>query len=370
MAWVTKLVVGGEIRSVSEARTGDLGYNWSFGANGGSLGVHTGSYAAYSIGRDSGIGLSMEGVTWTSLRSGYWFKSEGWWTPSSMAFFKAYDYEEDVTKWSYMVRMNWTDYQIELVNYDWVTDTIYTLDTTNDIDALLGAPADWKHVSLFHNKTTNWVKFWVNGEQLLSAQLSYYPDERWLYACEHGALSDIGGEVYIDDYYIDLSTSSEAADTPPARKYYPALPDGAGTYTNWTPVSGSNYENVDDPSTPDDDTTYVSTGANATVDSYSFAALSGVDPEASPDSAVVQAYVRTVPVGDGVANLKLMTCLGGSEDTTSAQRIRRQVDGISPRLYLDWIVISGFFDTKPTGGEWSETDFNNAEFGIESDGIL
>ena len=51
------------------------------------------------------------------------------------------------------------------------------------------------------------------------------------------------------------------------------LPTGAGHYSNWTPLAGSNYQNVND-NPPDADTSYNSSTTGATVDSYAMGAAS------------------------------------------------------------------------------------------------
>lgn len=55
------------------------------------------------------------------------------------------------------------------------------------------------------------------------------------------------------------------------------LPTGAGTTTQWTPDSGSNYARVNE-TTPDGDTSYVDDGTIGHVDTYAMADLVGTGP--------------------------------------------------------------------------------------------
>ncbi len=366
MAWETLAVVAGEIKSPSEARQNQLGHDWYYGLRNSTDDKHTGNYAAYTVGPGDGLGVQLP--SWTTLRVGYWFKTTGWFAPAQFTFIAAYDQEDSNSHKVYYVIVDNDLYKILLTEYDITTDTYTTIDSTNNITPLYGNINDWKHIGFYHNSSTNSLKFWVNGELLLSGSLSV-DTPKYIYVASHGWLANSGGYVYVDDLYFDYSTSSEVDDTPPARRYYPALPNGAGTYTQWTPDSGSNYDRVNDSSDPDDDTSYVAINTNSRVDTYQFASLVNVAPEASPDSAVVQAYVRNSPVEYSISFLKFRTRLGGLELSTSGKRVEPQKKNSIPE-YRDWTVLSGYFDTKPTGGEWTETDFNNAEFGIESDGII
>lgn len=374
MAWETLAAIAAEIKSPAEARHNRLGYAWTYGQRDGADDKHTGDFAAYRIGRATGLGASFVGVEWTSMRVGHWFKTEGFFPGSTHVFFLAYDITDNYLGTVFYVIMNWDTYKIQMVSYNPLTAITTLVDECNDVTPISGNINDWKHISLYLNNSTNSAKFWVNGELLLSGAPAHgLSTIQYVYVADGGYLADLGGYLFSDDLYFDYSTSSEVDDTPPARRYYPALPDGAGTYTNWDPDTGNNYERVDDPSDPDNDTSYVTTDTDANVDTYTFAALSSVVPEANPESALVQAYVRTSPIDGGIAKLKFTSRLAATDVTTSAQRIRRQQSQywVAGRVYLDWTVLTGYFDTRPgLGGEWTEADFNNAEFGIESDGII
>jgi len=375
MAWETLAVVSAEMKTKAEARQNRLGYDWTFGLRDSADDSWTGSYAAYCVGRANGLGISLEGISWTTLRSGYWWKSEGWWNSIAFAFFIGFEDKDESGNRSYYVVVDEDEYTIKLIDYNRLAATETIVDSTDNVMPLFGNINDWKHISFYHNKNTNSLKFWVNGEELLSGSILSYPDIDWFYVADHGGITDFGGYGFVDDLYFDISTISEVDDTPPARRYYPALPDGAGTYTQWTPDSGNNYERVDESGDPDDDTSYIATDTNGHVDTYTFAALVNVAPEASPDSAIVQAYVRTSPADGGIGSLKFKSRYAATDETTAAKRIRRQkTSGLyltDPGTYYDWTVLSGYFDTQPGGGgEWTEAAFNGAEFGIESDGIV
>lgn len=74
---------------------------------------------------------------------------------------------------------------------------------------------------------------------------------------------------FFDDLYLLDTTGSTNNDFLGDCKVETLVPDGAGNYTQWTPLSGNNWENVDD-TTPDDDSTYVSTSGTDFKDTYTF----------------------------------------------------------------------------------------------------
>lgn len=367
MTWVTERVVAGEIASAAEARMAQLEFNWSW-AQTPKL---TGSYAAETNGPGAGLGHYFGSAT--SIRMGYWFSSRGWVDEQDMKLVFATRVSDDpgVDEIDcFQIKLDWTSHAIGLWEYyDSLGGYIHN-QSNYDIRALLGRLYDWQHHSLFYEPSTGTVKFWVNGELFIDSTLTVAEEAKFIYAAAHGNIANSGGLISIDDLYFDSSTISESSTIPPARRYYNASPDGAGNYSQWTPLSGSNYQNVDDVGAPDDDSTYVSSGSDSEIDTYTFSALVDVYPDITIDGAVVQAYCRTSPL-DGIASIKLRDRLSGVDDESDAKRVFMEKKGQpSGETFWDWCVLSGWFPTDPSSATWTESNFNSAEFGIESSGII
>lgn len=74
-----------------------------------------------------------------------------------------------------------------------------------------------------------------------------------------GQTTDAAGNAAISDFFGDVTLSW-------------LLPNGAGATTGFTPLTGSNYAQVNE-ATPDGDTSYVESGTLNTIDSYTLADL-------------------------------------------------------------------------------------------------
>ena len=367
MAWDTERIVAGEIASPAEARMAQLAYDWTWA----STPDHTGSYAPKTVGPGAGLGHNYTGAT--SIRLGYWLNFSGWAGESDIKIIYGTRVSDDpgITETPcFQIKLDFDSHGVALWEY---YDSLggYIHNQTNfDIRAFLGRPYDWQHHSFFYIPSTGEISFWVNGELFIDATLTVAKAAKFVYAAAHGSFANSGGLVSIDDLYFDRSESVETASIPPARRYYPASPDGAGNYTQWTPNAGSNYQAVDDIGVPDDDTTTVSTGSNGDIDTYTFAALLNIYPDITVDGVAVQAYCRTSPV-EGTAYVQLVTRLSGVDGKSDAKRISGEKAAIFPtETYLDWCVLTGWFPTDPSSATWTESNFNSAEFGIESSGII
>lgn len=97
------------------------------------------------------------------------------------------------------------------------------------------------------------------------------------------------GHGIIDDIYIANGAGSDNMDFQ-GNLYVETLePSGAGNSTQLTPSTGNNWENVDDSTNPDDDTTYNTADADAETDLYT---MTNPVETASPSCVTVQALVR------------------------------------------------------------------------------
>jgi hypothetical protein len=82
-----------------------------------------------------------------------------------------------------------------------------------------------------------------------------------------GYWSTINQECFFDDVMINDTSGNSDNSLVGNSRIFAMRPNAAGSKTEWTPLSGNNYENVDEV-VVDDDTTYVSTDTNNEVDLY------------------------------------------------------------------------------------------------------
>lgn len=125
-------------------------------------------------------------------------------------------------------------------------------------------------------------------------------------------------------------------------------PTGIGTYSQFTPLSGNNYENVDD-SDSDGDTSYNSGSSVGNKDTFPIANIaSGASIKA------VVPYIDFRLTDAGVRTVIPIVYNGTKGDGTNiyvppSYRFSQKILGINPR----------------TGDIWSESEFNASEFGYE-----
>jgi hypothetical protein len=127
----------------------------------------------------------------------------------------------------------------------------------------------------------------------------------------------------------------------------------AGATTGWTPLSGSNWDNVND-TAPNDDTDYTTTATVGATDTF-------VAQDApSPGAAIygIQHCLSMKKTDAGTCLVAPIVKLSGGSDTPGTD--------IAPgTTYAYGLQVAM---TKPGGGNWTEADFNNAEFGYKRTG--
>jgi hypothetical protein len=163
---------------------------------------------------------------------------------------------------------------------------------------------------------------------------------------------------YIDDLIVWDNTSSGIpgdltySDFPLGEVRIETIqPNGVGTNSGWTPLSGDNYTNVDE-AVADGDTSYVSTGTATDLDTYAFSNLSGTPNtiygvnigslgKASPGATT---NIRHYTLSSGTANESSDITLNGG-----AYQFNQTFVGQDPN----------------TTAAWTASGINAAEFGIE-----
>lgn len=156
-----------------------------------------------------------------------------------------------------------------------------------------------------------------------------------------------GVDQYIDDLWIFDTTGSTCNDFAGDLRVEALRPTAAGATTQFTPLSGNNWDNVDD-ATTDDETSYVSSSTVGHKDTYATANLT------STLGAVLAVVMNTVDRKDdsGTRTHSHVVGLSGTELTGAA---------FSPTTaYANHQTV---FETKPGGGAWTIADVNNMEIG-------
>lgn len=153
-----------------------------------------------------------------------------------------------------------------------------------------------------------------------------------------------------DDFYLCDTTGSVNNDFLGDVKVVTLYPNGAGDSTDFTPLSGSNYQNVDEV-LADGDTTYVESSTVSDKDLYTFENL-GYTPESIYG-------VQTVAVArKDDAGSREMRVITKSGATTKS--------GSSVALGTAYGVVMDFMETNPDdSAAWELADINALQAGVE-----
>lgn len=159
-------------------------------------------------------------------------------------------------------------------------------------------------------------------------------------------------KLWWDDLYICNSDGSVNNDFLGAVRIDVLVPDGAGSSTQWTPSTGSNYACVDETIHTTSDADYVSTYTDNNIDTYAFGTLS-FTPSAIKGVQVNAAAKRTSVQN---RNLQLVTRIS-STNYTSATHALRSTEKVHSHL----------METNPnTGTAWTKAVIDGAEFGVKA----
>jgi hypothetical protein len=166
---------------------------------------------------------------------------------------------------------------------------------------------------------------------------------------------DIGsGDILWDDMVIgDDSTGSPGdvqTDLLGDCSVEMLLPDGAGNYTQFTPSTGSNYQNVDDVPSSDSDTTYNSSSTAGHKDSFTCGNLTGA---AGTIYAVQVTSIAKRESGGGRLMRELIR--SNSVDATGASRY----------VPAGYTHKQALFEKDPSGADWTVSTVNSMEIGYE-----
>ena len=159
---------------------------------------------------------------------------------------------------------------------------------------------------------------------------------------------------YYDDIYVcDGQGSAPFNDFLGDCRVQSLLPSGNGNSSQLVGQdadSTNNYQNVDDPTGPDDDTTYNESSTVGNKDTYVYGDLES----GSGTVYAVKPNIRAKKDDAGARSIASVARLSGTE-----------VDSSNASIGTSYGYYSDIRTTKPGGGTWSIADVNNAEFGVK-----
>lgn len=155
---------------------------------------------------------------------------------------------------------------------------------------------------------------------------------------------------YVDDLYVVTLDSIAPNDFLGDVKIYTIFPTGAGSYTQFTPSTGSNWSTVDDTGNPNT-TDYVSGSGMYKIDSYAYG-----DITASISGQVIGVMANMYANRTGSYGISV-----GATATLAGQTIVSSGQPLNNAGY--WYQMA--LPTTPASGSWTISDINNAEFGFQ-----
>lgn len=204
---------------------------------------------------------------------------------------------------------------------------------------------------VIHDSTGS-IRVKVNGTEVLAltgVDTRNGGDGTWAIVVLQNGSSNASITVDLDDLVIWDTTGSDNNDFLGPIRLKAIFPDGAGNSTDFTPSTGSNYQNVDDTS-QDGDSTYNSETTAGDHDTYTFGAVG------------VTGTVRFVQT-----NLMVRSNGAGAETIRPKIRISStDYNGTTVGITTDYRDSREVFETSPaTAAQWTVSEIDGAEFGIE-----
>lgn len=155
------------------------------------------------------------------------------------------------------------------------------------------------------------------------------------------------GRLWFDDIYMFDSTGGINNDFAGDCRVVGAVPNGAGYYTDFTPLTGANYENVDE------------TGAHDGDSSYNYASVSGY----------IDSFVKGSLGGTGVLKAVQLSCAADKDDAGSRQvALGVRISGVDyfgtgQALGDGYSIFHHTLDQDPSAGPgaWTLANYNNTE---------
>lgn len=189
----------------------------------------------------------------------------------------------------------------------------------------------------------------INGVSKLSGSGADTQNSANAYATQIGFGSSSG--LRCDDVYVCDDSGAANNDFLGDCKVEGLLPSGAGTYAEWTPSAGSNYQNVDDVGPHDGDSTY---NSSSTANQRDLFAMGNLATSSGTVKGVK--FVAVVRKDDaGSRSVALMSKSGTTETLETTQSCNDS-----------YTIITALRETDPnTSAAWTISNVNALEAGIK-----
>jgi len=222
--------------------------------------------------------------------------------------------------------------------------------------------AEWAYYEfkVYHHATDGYVELRRNGVTIGSVGIDSSSASVNTGASSHSlrlmGIND-NNALRCDDLYICNGDGSKNNDFLGDCIVECLRPNGDGTHKDFTPYPGdsssavANFENVDDSTGPDEDTTYNEADTLGDKDSYT---LEDLSPGGEIYGVKRQAVVRTSD--PGLRKIKILSRINLTDYLGDEENL-----GMGWQYYLD------LDEDNPdaSSGEWSESDINSMEIGVE-----
>ena len=147
----------------------------------------------------------------------------------------------------------------------------------------------------------------------------------------------------------DLTTASLPIGPQRCRGAFQAT--GAGTFSQWTPLSGTNASNIDE-TPPNDDTDYVQASSSGLKDTYAFGGSIVPSTDTSPLMVNVKARLKNADAGS--INVQGVAYNGSATGTATTKQALSAYQMNHYPMFRD-----------PAGATWTAANINANEYGIQ-----
>ncbi len=204
---------------------------------------------------------------------------------------------------------------------------------------------------VFLSNSSGTAELWVNGSSVDSATGVDTISAGTATVNSFAFDSPGNHDFYIDHLWIGDSSGSDLTDVIPECYIEQLLPDGAGSSTQFTPLSGANYQNVDE-AQMDGDTSYNSSSTATHKDLFTCSNLS------STSLTVYAVSVKNVFNKADASFTEVKSKIkSGATEGNGADR---------GATYSDYITNVDIFENDVNGGgDWTATNVNAIEIGYE-----
>lgn len=226
---------------------------------------------------------------------------------------------------------------------------------------LLPTVDTWMHlgITFYAHATEGFFSFYLNGAQLLTFSGDTNGDGigAILFGGRFASADAWTNFAYFDDFYVDGLTD-EQDQAPSSKRFLWAIVNAAGDDADFTPEgAATNYECVDDPGAPDEDTTYTKALTAGLVDSYEHSGVT-VPGEYKIRAVIPIAQAKKTDAGTP-AQIRIGLFDGLNTEAGEDQFVPTTYDSIWER-----------YESQPDGSSWNQTDANAMQLRVQSSGTF